>query len=1424
MKIRDFVKIDQYGEFISAVSLSDFDVPKRNTQLVRSFIFSDHTPDSAGLEQKYHGTIDLLDKFRKAFISNTNNTLMVLADFGHGKSHFALAAMNFFEKPKDSDEVKIIIDRIKQAIPENAPKAENFLTFKKARDRFLVLYLDGTSGKSIKEMLYAALIKGLSRHPDTKNVNLSLWNQLAIDWIKERKDQTEVKKFLAKTYKTDCINLIKDVEMNKDGAWERYVQLFKEFNSGSEPDGSGNKNPKEVINWVIQQFVGDEKPFSGLVIFFDEFSQFIQSSYSKKMDGTLMNLLQGVGENKQKALLIGFGQHDPVEIAKDLNNSSATADVILKELNRLEEKLYLYSLVESILDSYLANSNGSWEQLIEENPMAKSGFLGHISEFSWEIYQSHYERDLKWDNAKFRDVVVKGCYPLHPTTIGLLAHLKMVTEISDDSRTMLRFVQQVFDLKKDEEIMLGNRVNWVYPIDLVDHFKDKIANPVLYIEYVTANNNLRTILAENVTEDQNKMLKALLIQYADQQFGYNKYKQIELLSHYCGLAPAEGSAVLKILLDYNIIKYIDYPGAYSFWPTGINPQALYDEIKKRLADQKFDLSYLLKMETRLNKQTDIYKEFRPFELSIEWGHPSEWAADQTIFTRERFTPENIRKLIPAFQFSPSGIKQPTKGMVVWCLALYDEDVDYFKQKSADILEAAFSGYISPPPILVVLPGENNSSLTNLYMKYEILMDISLSEQNKKDLGTDQINSEILKTKKDLQQKLLQYFSNPLRQNSIGESFVFPKIYFSSLKDLSLRINPIQKIMEALYRSSYTIRPNSFFTDIKGYGKTKVTSASKKVSAMLAKNNLGTFLQVNPPSAIEKRLIDDYLLKRWKILSPAYFVIEPEDFELKKAWDYLSENIKSDKKEIKLKVLIEKLLSSPYGFDFNTAMLFFSAWVGCHNKELKFFRSNRETTVKDVFDSISSNTDSTAQIMFDMFFAETLAVSREDSSAVETEVKIILENIQANKSITQADGETFLVKLQDFLDKEEGSGHPLENDCRNAIDFLKINLDEVQEYNKAVDSIQDDIGTQTDINALKKIQARIQKLVKPHPIETTRPDLADLQQTLDEKIGNVVENICSEPNKLKNIEDVGIIRNRITETIKQLSGSAHLTSKLKDALADLENKTEQLRGKEDEKAILATLDLIAEKAPLRKLQENLTFIKELDYLPVCKEKIKSKAERIAQEISELEKFANLAFAEFQSINENNLQTFREKVLTRANLYEGSAYQAKFETIRTYIGQLEKYFSEMRPYSKLDDSNLYLVEKSIKEISDIAAKYGGEISDDHLSNLRSLENKLKNAHQKLFGSFEKQLVDIESVLKTELGEVSGTLNIAEFRKKIDTVRLLHLDIFKNRIEKALNDLKKIENEMNERYAIEQIETLFKTLDSNKKSECLQKLKNL
>src|SRR5689334_7334990 len=116
MLLKDIVRLDTQGKFISAVQISDYDKPDDNLSLVKSYIFAENAPSGSGGQAKIVGSIDLLKELRLAFNNNSSNCFVVVANYGHGKSHLALVLANYFARSYRAPEVTKILERIDQAL------------------------------------------------------------------------------------------------------------------------------------------------------------------------------------------------------------------------------------------------------------------------------------------------------------------------------------------------------------------------------------------------------------------------------------------------------------------------------------------------------------------------------------------------------------------------------------------------------------------------------------------------------------------------------------------------------------------------------------------------------------------------------------------------------------------------------------------------------------------------------------------------------------------------------------------------------------------------------------------------------------------------------------------------------------------------------------------------------------------------------------------------------------------------------------------------------------------------------------------------------------------------------------------------------------------------------------------------------------
>jgi hypothetical protein len=1416
MKIKDLVKLDDQGEFISAVQLKDYYAPERNQQLVKSFIFAESGGTQQSLEAHYYGSLDLLDIFTRSFIHpGMENVYAVLADYGHGKSHFAVELMNYFEKPFGSTENDMVLDRIKLALPNRLDYAAEFKNFKKEKDRFLVLTLSGDSGKSIKEMLHASLQHMIEVHQGTKDFNLNLWNNDAIEFLEKNKNDQVTVDFLANELHTDIPTLIADIQVNRDSAWNDFVKVFTKT-TGMGPTSAGSLNPQQVINKLVEDFIGEDKPFSGLVIIFDEFSQFIRTYSYRRLDADLGILLMAAQENKRKVLMILLGHNDPDQVAKVYarNNETALQD-ISKDLTRIEKKLNLYSLVESIMDSFLANQHNQWNRLFKQDNLIRGAFKNEITEYSWKLYENRYKYELNWEYQDFQETVVIGCFPLHPTTTGLLANLKMVSEVTDDARSLLRFVSQVYQTKKEQDITDGPRVNWVYPVELVDFFGFKLGMQHFNL-FNYAKTQLPTMLGDNATDKHIDLLKALLLQHLDDELMKLKgAHQVKLLAHYMGETDKKVTILLTDLREHKVLRFERIANKFTFYPVGVDLNALDNLLETNIAGKNFNSATLIQFNKYLEKShTD---QFKNIEINLDWGHPAEWAAIQAVIIRENFSFATLSKLMPRVTFSANAPKLPVKGLVLWCLALKEEDIEYFKAKAQEVIAQAYNGRTAPPPVLVILPTQSNKELADHFLRYSTIQELKSRNKLQK-ISTDMVDSEEINLKLAIRTALKNDFFQIDPRDY--DRFIYPKEYEASIKAKAATLQNLPDMVSTLYRTAYPKRPKNFFNDLKGYSTSNLTKAVLKVLPVLAINDMSNGKNyLGAP--IEKRVIK-YLTSQWRILNSAGFIVEPGDHGTKNGWQLFDEAIPANKKDVRLKDIFQKLLEAPYGFDFNTAFLVFTAWVGKHRSELRFTKVGRPMTVKDFFD-FGEKANNTTKELNNLLFKDYAKISREDPGELYREVKGLLSEFENTKELSLAEANSFHTKFIEFLSKEF-EDDILNADIKNAVGSIDISTKEFADYEDEVDRILSEINNASTPSNLLKQNRFISALKKPGLISSTKPGIEDLAKHRDRKLEQSVQALKREMAGLNSIENAGIYRKKIEEYRNALRGKLALLDIVDKAENALNNRAEDLNTKQNEVRYKSNIDAYSERSPLNNLQKDLSSLMSMPVPASLNEYRKKKAKKMEQEIKNYLLFAKDMQDSYKYVDDNELYQLKNKLVGQLSNFEDTNLYDDLLGIRQYLEKLESYFSTLRTISNIDLSKVSNLRKGLETIGEISEKYNKALSSDHINHVLAMQERLNGKLDEELLEANQKITALENLLDEEYQDTSGTLKVEEQKVKITSLRVLGIDELSKRLEKAETLLSKIKDIMDNEYTMQQIQILFKKLDPEKRDEIISILNNL
>jgi len=1406
MLLKDIVKIDTQGKFISAVQLSDYDRPEDNLSLVKSYIFAESAPNTYGGQLRSVGSIDLLKDLRLAFNNNASNCFVVVANYGHGKSHLALVLANYFAKSAKSPEVKKILERIDQSL-NNPAKAEDYHEFKKQNDRFLVIRLSGDTNKNLREQFFPALQKALQEHKETQSIELPFWNQQAKIWLEGKVDDKQAKKFLKDNFSTDIHSLIQEVEEYKSEAYEQYVQLFRHINNNVAPNLDGNFDFKDAVKWAVD-VCKKSKALSGVLVLFDEFSQFVQRYSEGKSVGDLQNLLQGIQDHRGKSLFLAFAQHDPEEVA-DQYAGGQSLQSIKRELNRIEKKYALYSLMEAVLDSYLSQSDSAWTKMLAEQPRIR-GSIFRPTELVWELYSERYNRELRWTNDKFRDVVTKGCFPLHPLTTALLGHLKMQESIDDDPRTILRFVRDRFESKQNEIVADSNgKVNRIYPIELVDYFQGRIAKKALYASFENAIKNVELAFTDQLTDLYHSVLKALLLQESDQLNAVGE-RQIEILSEMTGIDEETTIQLLKELGKKTITRYDENLRVNSFWPVSVDPQALEEEVKKELSNKKFDEDAVYCLNNDLE---NILPESSRIPVPVEWGAQDDWASKSIIATRETFTIANLQKSLQLHNLSFSGLKDGNRGLVCWLLALDDTDIEYFSKNAAKILHDSFSND-APPPVVVVLPKSTNKTFTSLYLRYKVLEELKTNRDLVKKVTQTGFENDVDRTRKSLVKALGNLFGDVAHYRSVLrnplEILVHQK-YKANLATLP-RIT-IDSVLRKIYDLAYPYRPPKFFEEFAANpkkGTKTIGDGVKVVSKNLIHNQINSVLS-GMSKFSQDRICKQQLLANWHILTTRYYIQEPDITSLKYAWDYLDNSVKADEKDVPVKNIIPVMFNPPYGFDYNTATLLICAWIGKNKTKLSFSTGNKMVGIDYLEKLLESEQP---QEFLGKLCTQNFTIARRDIDKSIGEVRKVVDGIQKVIPRSQHDADTHVGLIRNILSQgvlpedEKDAANEALNALNNAVVVTKNYDDEIKKLIAAFskeDNLKKLLGLENELRNLKS-----DDLVIP-----SQPKVGDVQITLSKKIESAVKETCKELVNLKSIEGADAARASLRDYKESLNrkGYNNLTILFTQAESDLSDRIKYLKSTAVEIFAVEQINAMRSTAQLAILYEYIGKIKQFSNTSESFEKLRNrKLEEINAEILNLEAFAKNIKKTAKEVSPDDLGAFYDSIISHESRYYGSEYESFFLEAKEYTGRLRSYFDDLKSVKSMpvripDDETDILA-----RLEKISKSYSSKINKNHKSYLEETKNALEEKIQAEYEKAEKIIKEVDREIKSA--------RPVDLRKKLESIAFINKDIKAK--QNAL--LAKIE-EKEAQDVIGHIEDLFKSIrDRKKREECIQRLQEI
>ncbi|SEJ90361.1 hypothetical protein SAMN04488058_13214 [Deinococcus reticulitermitis] len=1254
--VRDISVPDTDTEFRSDVQLSTFyENRELNHDLTRRFMF---TRGSGGREER-RGTAELLDLLRQTATSPAlDNRFVFMATYGHGKSHFGLAAANYFGQPQDSPELDTVLGKLEHVLP--ADRAAMFRQYREHTAPFLVVILRGDKPGSLRDGFFRALDEALAQHEATRNVKPPFWfaeAEKALERIAENADAAErAEKFLAKR-NLDLFSLRDMVKGRESGAYTPAVDVFRAV-YGVAPDFGAETALNEAVGWAANTLCGPGKPFGGLLILFDEFSMFVRDYLTNNPTGApFQDLMNGVSNHRSKALFVGLSQHDPNVLAE--RGGPAAAD-LLKELNRIPQpnRQRMQTMLEDVLGAYFRTDEAAWAQFMAQRPVATR--VADASELAYTLYKRRYgPGQMGWNFEVFQEKVAKQAFPLHPLTTALLSSVDL--EKSTSVRSVLNFVLDedggVRTHFEEPAQLDGGRPNWVLPTLLVDYFGEMLDED----KY----KNFKNVFKPDLGDEQKAVLKAMLLidiaELATRDVGYEV-----TVAEMAGLSEAVATRTLKALEAEHYIRRDNANKTYSFWVGSNGAMELDRQLRENLAlrEQRGTLHTLFSTYTAQSNAVNDLGLTTCHEVAVDWGNPTDWAAQEVLLPFSALKPTVLDAL--SAQYAVPLEKGPkARGVVVLVVPSTQAEADAAPAKIREMFSV--SSKYETAPMLFVCPREPHAELTGTLHRLAVLNDPVFKSAHELKVGGV--------VYEEMAGRLHEQAGGMLERIRRSGDLVVPPAISGGLAAKNVTAATANRLGTALgvvYAAAYSKHPDRFFTQYKLSGS-NLNKAVVDLIHELIDNSLDA-VQWPANASIQKDLVQ-MLRDHWGIINPRKQVVEPQHSRIKEAWARLDATFAPRAGKISPAEVLKELLHPPYGYDQNTLALLFAAWIGKNRTAIKLGGIGSLGRMANTKGQTQSPFKKPADFLKAMSAIE---ISRKDMGQELAKVTAVLSELEAGP-LTQVEAKRGRLALEEFKTNNPRYDSEYLEILDRAAGKLRQGLDNLDAYDKAVGDFEIRLSRANTVDAAVPLMGTLTKLPPLTVVVSEKPGVDELRSQLTRRILQAVEQQAAEFSKLPDLGKFALREQQLKALLSVLKplNLTEANDRIQQALQELKAAKDRLEGAQAAEQEVSIVRSIPTKGNLASLRDSLKSLQKLDpKSDQAAELAEEKYTQIKATIGELE--AHLR--ELPSVLDGVVDASAAKKLHQQLLQESYQYQGTPEAERMAnatdrAGQLEAYLESL-----------------------------------------------------------------------------------------------------------------------------------------------------
>jgi hypothetical protein len=1046
MKYCDIVSFRKDLLFEGAVQISWFENNERlANKAAEHYIF--HGPDYHGVVQDdsfdtEHALIDTAN-FTLDILKRVNGLIadepfaLAIAGYGTGKSHLGVTLATLLSKPR-SDVANKILANIALADKNFGSEAKKIL--ESTNKPFLVVAINGMKDFYLCGEVMRQIMSALNREKlDTSFLeNLRPRFKTAASFTESfykmlRKDFSD--QFGDAFGENDIIQALK----NQDETVFHKVNAIYEQRLGSPILAVGQEGLHEFITVTKNNYCGPDKPFAGIIILFDEFGRYLEFAVHRPHiagSGALQQLFEAVQDNADSVFLLAFIQYEikayvsriAPELREDLNRYVSRYDVVRKVRLSTNLETLIANLFEKKNSGELENQIAA----IKEKPE-------QIQTYMKRWFPEIKNHALWNDQDRFKNIIVKGCWPLHPISTWVLYKLSSVGK-SLQQRSAFSFLADAFESCIDIDYPMGRQI---LPIELCNEamINEFLASEQYGQQGATAH-AYQSVLHKyqhELTKEQESLLKAALL---STKIGFKvetKQECIQVLALFSGIDINRAAEEIKILesehavLEWNeTLHHFDISG---------------DSVPKK--------AFIAHLNTKAGKIDSEARAKIFSQYYMRWSgmdtYNTDFGPQNEIPTKEwhyRVTFSCIALLEGQVEFAlrtwieARGVEE-AKGQLIYCYVGPESSIEDAKEFTVQTLRKCMDknkiDWTTGAPIAVILLDDTDGLFGQKIAEYWVLSE---------DLDEDEIqkySNFILDRKNSLEQEMENLFTQMELQRHI---------VFATKKtiDKSRIKNMLTQLFDVIYEKRIPFPFDGFHT-ARG-------NAASDCQLFTRELILGRLDQdwISVRNKQQRNRAHRVLVDSWGIFCEDGSIrIKPTNIAVRNIIELLESELPGSENETSGKILnlgsiLRFLCAPPYGCNIASAGLLLALFVGRRKDEINILVDNHVMSFENWLQKALPSR------FFDLSFLDSSFMARVDKKSL-SEWEVLLESWEDEHKLSKKCG--YCLKAEKL---EERVPIPQQLHYR-----YKLLQEQSEQAFKKLDDFDDKINT-----ALEKINTGIER--------------------------------------------------------------------------------------------------------------------------------------------------------------------------------------------------------------------------------------------------------------------------------------------------------------------------------------------------------------